>query len=107
MKLANLLLGLTLMIGLNSVAQDDAERECKRMKFLAGEALKVENYKEAAMYYLKGEEICGGYDKNDHTMSDCYVIDGSQSPIGQMLESRRSASSLGKKKVKNHPIAAL
>ncbi len=51
--------------------------------------------------------ICGGYDKNDHTMSDCYVIDGSQSPIGQMLESRRSASSLGKKKVKNHPIAAL
>lgn len=63
MKLTNLLLGLSLMIGFSSFSQDDdTERECKRMRFLAGEALKVKNYTEASTYYLKGEEICGGYD---------------------------------------------
>lgn len=62
MKITNLLLGLALMIGFNSFSQDETERECKRMRFLAGEALKVKNYTEASMYYLKGETICGGYD---------------------------------------------
>lgn len=62
MKITNFLLGVTLLVGFNSQAQDEAERECTRMRFLAGEALKVQNYQEASMYYLKGEVICGGYD---------------------------------------------
>lgn len=62
MKITNFLLGVALLAGFNSFGQDDTERECTRMRFLAGEALKVQNYQEAAMYYLKGETICGGYD---------------------------------------------
>ena len=63
MKLGKLLLlGTVLVAGFNSYAQDDTERECTRMRFLAGEELKIKNYTAAATYYLKGEEICGGYD---------------------------------------------
>lgn len=67
MKLGKLLLvGATILVGFTASAQDDdKERECKRMRFLAGEALKVENYAEASMYYLKGEQICGGYDEGN------------------------------------------
>ncbi len=62
MKLGNFILGTLLLIGASSFAQDDAERECKRMRFLAGEELKIKNYKGAVSYYIKGETICGGYD---------------------------------------------
>ncbi|MEJ6776741.1 MAG: hypothetical protein QNK85_05395 [Crocinitomicaceae bacterium] len=66
MKLEKLLLGILLIAGVSSYAQgeDDEvrERECQRMRFLAGEELKIKNYTGAASYYLKGEEICGGYD---------------------------------------------
>ena len=64
MKLGRLLLlGALIAVGFNSYAQDeDKARECKRMRFLAGEELKIKNYPGAATYYLKGEEICGGYD---------------------------------------------
>ena len=62
MKLVNLLFASALLIGFNSQAQDDTERECTRMRFLAGEELKINNYAGAATYYLKGEKICGGYD---------------------------------------------
>ena len=64
MKLEKIFL-LTLL-ALTSVfthSQDqDIERECKRMRFLAGEELKIKNYSLAATYYLKGEKLCGGYD---------------------------------------------
>ena len=63
MKLEKLLLGTLIVIGFASYAQDeDQDRECTRMRFLAGEELKIKNYTGAAMYYLKGEKICGGYD---------------------------------------------
>jgi len=62
MKIINLILVIFLMTGSMSFAQDDAERECKRMRFLAGEDLKIKNYKSAVKHYILGEEICGGYD---------------------------------------------
>ena len=64
MKLEKLLLGILLIAGYSSYAQThpDSVRECQRMRFLAGEELKIKNYTGAASYYLKGEEICGGYD---------------------------------------------
>lgn len=63
MKLGKLLLATFLILGSLSFAQDeDTERECKRMRFLAGEELKIKNYKGAVAYYIKGEKICGGYD---------------------------------------------
>ena len=62
MKLEKLLFGMLLFIVIQATAQDDSERECKRMRFLAGEELKIKNYTGAASYYIKGEIICGGYD---------------------------------------------
>lgn len=63
MKLEKLLLGTLIVIGFASYAQEsDEDRECTRMRFLAGEELKIKNYAGASMYYLKGEKICGGYD---------------------------------------------
>lgn len=63
MKFGNLLLvGATAFLSLTASAQDE-NRECDRMRFLAGEGVKVEDYKTASMYYLKGEVLCGGYDK--------------------------------------------
>lgn len=64
MKLEKLLLGTLFMIGLTSFAQEETgeDKECLRMRFLAGEELKIKNYAGASMYYLKGEKICGGYD---------------------------------------------
>ena len=62
MKTVNFILLIFLTTGSMSFAQDDAERECKRMRFLAGEDLKIKNYKSAVKHYILGEEICGGYD---------------------------------------------
>ncbi len=65
MKLEKLLLAVSLMFLTLNFAQDsdvDPDRECKRMRFLAGEELKIKNYKGAVSYYIKGEKICGGYD---------------------------------------------
>jgi len=58
-------------------AQNEENRECDRMRFLAGEAIKKSQiegidaatqtklYQEASMYYLMGEKICGGFDKDN------------------------------------------
>ena len=64
MKLEKILsLALLALISVFTYSQDqDIERECKRMRFLAGEELKIKNYSLAATYYLKGEKLCGGYD---------------------------------------------
>jgi hypothetical protein len=67
MKLNRIFLALTLLIGLGAFAQEtDQERECLRMRFLAGEELKINNFAGASVYYLKGEKICGGYDKPNY-----------------------------------------
>ena len=69
MKIAKLLFG-TLFISAAFVAsaqeETEQERECKRMRFLAGEELKIKNYAAATAYYVKGEKICGGYDKANY-----------------------------------------
>ena len=63
MKLMKVLLGAAaLLISVNSFSQDDENRECDRMRFLGSKAIEVNNYQEAASYYLKGEEICGDFD---------------------------------------------
>lgn len=62
-----LLIGATALLTFGANAQgDDAERECKRMRFLAGEeGLNKDDYKTAAMYLLKAETICGSLDKDN------------------------------------------
>lgn len=62
-----LLIGATALLTFGASAQgDDAERECKRMRFLAGEeGLNKDDYKTAAMYLLKAETICGSLDKDN------------------------------------------
>lgn len=66
MNLKRFLLAVAVVTGFTSLAQDDKERECLRMRFLAGEELKINSFKTAATYYLKGETICGGYDKPNY-----------------------------------------
>ncbi len=67
MNLKKLFIATTLLLGFTSFAQDpDSDKECLRMRFLAGEELKINNYKGAVTYYLKGETICGGYDKANY-----------------------------------------
>jgi hypothetical protein len=62
-----LLIGATALLSFGSTAQeDDAKRECDRMRFLVGEeGLKKDNYKVAVLYLHKAEEICGGLDKDN------------------------------------------
>lgn len=69
MTLKNFLLGAAIITAFFTKAQEETEqeRECKRMRFLAGEAVNVQNFKEASMYYIKGEKICGNYDKANYT----------------------------------------
>ncbi|MBU2019575.1 MAG: hypothetical protein KJ941_08010 [Bacteroidetes bacterium] len=67
MKLSKVFFGLVLTLGFTAYGQEtDQERECLRMRFLAGEELKINNYSGAVTYYLKGEKICNGYDKGNY-----------------------------------------
>ncbi|MCT4560058.1 MAG: hypothetical protein N4A41_01665 [Crocinitomicaceae bacterium] len=68
MKLKTLLFGFVLAAGfaVNAQEESDQERECLRMRFLAGEELKINNYSGAATYYLKGEKICKEFDKANY-----------------------------------------
>lgn len=68
MKIAQLLFG-TFILTASFIArtqETDQEKECLRMRFLAGEELKIKNYSAASAYYIKGETICGGYDKANY-----------------------------------------
>lgn len=66
MKLRNLLLGLTLFISAGSFAQDDQQRECERMLYLAQLArIEKKDYKESTMYMIKAEAICGNLEKKN------------------------------------------
>lgn len=77
MKFGKLLLvGATAFTALSATAQDE-NKECDRMRLIAGEAVKVSDFKKATTFYLKGEAICGGYDKanwNRLTVSISNVI---------------------------------
>ena len=68
MKIAKLLLSTVLLAAAFQITaqETDQERECLRMRFLAGEELKIKNYQGASAYYIKGEQICGGYDKDNY-----------------------------------------
>lgn len=66
MKLGNLLVVASLLIGTSTFAQDDAERECLRMRKIANDALSFTNYKEAVEYFLKGEAICAEFGKDNY-----------------------------------------
>jgi hypothetical protein len=56
------LIALTSYVGFT---QSDSiqKRECDRMRFLAGEELKLKNFAGALAYYQKAETICGNFDK--------------------------------------------
>lgn len=68
MKLSKLLLGLVVVTSTMTFAQDavDQDLECKRMKLFAGKKLDINDYKGAAMFYLKAETMCGNYDAADY-----------------------------------------
>lgn len=97
MKLGQLIFGVLLMMNFSSFAQDeDTERECKRMRFLAGEALKIKDYKEASMYYIKGETICGGYDAKNYARL-----------IGSIRKAGRAETDKANKKAYNDTLDAV
>jgi hypothetical protein len=77
MKLGKLVLGLSLVFATAATthAQDEANRECLRMRKIANDAMGVTNYKEAASYFLKGEELCGAdFGKDNYTrLISCLV----------------------------------
>lgn len=68
MKIAKLLFGTLFFSAafVSNAQESDKEKECLRMRFLAGEELKIKNYAAASSYYVKGESICGGYDKANY-----------------------------------------
>jgi hypothetical protein len=85
MTIKSITLGLVLTTSFFGFSQEETEQEneCKRARFLAGEALKVKNYPEATLYYIKGEKICGGYDKANYDRllgSLQYTINESSDP---------------------------
>jgi hypothetical protein len=56
MKIAKLLFGTLFLTSsfLGMAQESDQEKECLRMRFLAGEELKIKNYAAATSYYIKG-----------------------------------------------------
>jgi len=60
------LFGFLTLSGIVGFGQNDSiqERECKRMRFLANEELKVKNFAGALTYLLNAENICGHFDQN-------------------------------------------
>lgn len=66
MKLRNLLLGLTFFVSAGIFAQDDQQRECERMLYLAQLArIEKNDYKESTLYMIKAEQICGAFEKKN------------------------------------------
>ncbi|MBM3429866.1 MAG: hypothetical protein FJX99_02650 [Bacteroidetes bacterium] len=59
------LFGVLTLTSVVGFAQNDSiqKRECDRMRFLAGEELKLKNFAGALTYYHKAETICGNFDK--------------------------------------------
>lgn len=66
MKIEKLILGIALFTAVNSYAQDDQQRECDRMLYLAQLArIERSNYKESTTYLLKAEKICADFGKKN------------------------------------------
>lgn len=62
MNIKRFLIAAIVLIGFSGFAQEGAEDDCKKNRFLAGEELKIKNYPNAASYYLKAEAVCPGAD---------------------------------------------
>lgn len=69
MRLGKLLLAATLLLSTFTFAQDE-NRECRRMRKIANDAMGFENFKEAATFFYKGMEICGDDFKKDDQGAD-------------------------------------
>jgi hypothetical protein len=68
-KMKNLLLGSMLFSAVLTYAQDDEKsRECDRMRFLGSKAVEAKSWNEAAIYYIKGEDLCGNYDQKQYSI---------------------------------------
>jgi hypothetical protein len=69
MKLKAILFGTFVAVtAIYANAQEETpqEKECKRMRLFAGEELKIKNFAGATSYYIKAEQICGGFDKANY-----------------------------------------
>lgn len=68
MKLGNLLIIASLLIGTAAYAQDGEEdRECTRLRVVANNAMAIKNYKEATDYFQRADAYCeGGLKKDDY-----------------------------------------
>jgi hypothetical protein len=67
MRLTKFIAATFILLSYSAFAQEsDAERECKRMLFLAQQARMEKNdYHESAIYMLKAESICEGLDEKN------------------------------------------
>ena len=66
MKKIGLLFGMIFTTSLFFGQDSIQDRECKRMLLFVGQELKMQNYANAAMYYLKGEKLCGDYGAKEY-----------------------------------------
>lgn len=67
MNFKKLLIAAIVFIGFTGFAQEtDVEKECLRNRFLAGEELKINNFKGASTYYLKAEELCVEFGEDNY-----------------------------------------
>lgn len=66
MKKIGLLFGMIFMTTLFFGQDSIQNRECKRMLLFVGQELRMQNYANAAMYYLKGEQLCGDYGAKEY-----------------------------------------
>lgn len=68
MKLGNLLIVASLLIGSAAFAQEGEgeDRECTRLRVVANNALGVENWKEATEYFIRAEAYCQEFGKDNY-----------------------------------------
>ena len=66
MKKIGLLFGMIFTTSLFFGQDSIQDRECKRMLLFVGQELKMQNYANASMYYLKGEKLCGDYGAKEY-----------------------------------------
>jgi hypothetical protein len=62
MKKFIVLFSITLMTSVCFGQDSIQKRECQRLIYFVKQELQRENYANATMYYLKGEQMCGDYD---------------------------------------------
>ncbi|MCR9174061.1 MAG: hypothetical protein NXI10_16280 [bacterium] len=68
MKLGKLLIVASLLIGSTAFAQEGEgeDRECTRLRVVANNAMGVENWKEAVEYFIRAEEYCAEFGKDNY-----------------------------------------